>query len=1161
MSRARQNIPEGVTAVQSQVADPALSAFVSANAGSGKTHVLAQRVIRLLLDGVDPAKILCLTFTKAAAANMASRVFDQLGAWIALDDDALDQRLHRIGAKHIDAAKRARARRLFAAALDVPGGLKVETIHAFCTRLLQRFPFEARTPAHFAVLDERGSADLLDRAMLAVMLEAAAMPDSPLGRALTAALAGAADSRLRDLVREAVGRRDALTAWIEQAGGLDAALTQLSQTLGIAEGDTRAGIEKNITDGPLVPCSEWAAIAETCKTGSSSDQDQARRLNDALAATGTERIETYLQVFLTSKFDPRERILTKGLAKKHPVLAETLERERDRLVPLHARRNAIICRDRTAALVTIAAEVVGRYAAEKNRRGLLDYDDLIEKTLALLGAVDAAWVHYKLDRSIDHVLIDEAQDTSPQQWEIIRRLVAEFTAGEGARRTRHTVFAVGDEKQSIFSFQGAAPKEFARMRRHFDCTHRAGGLAFLAREFKFSFRSGANVLGAVDAVFEARDMFESVTSDADGIPPHEALPDAAPGLVELWPLIEPDPADEIEGWDAPFDDVPETSPRIKLAQRIAKTVRTAIDRCEWVGSEGRPLRAGDVLVLVRQREPLFEAIIRALKEIGLAVAGADRLTLTEHIAIVDLMALADALLLPDDDLALAVALKSPLFGWDDALLFELAYDRQRSLRASLAARAAERAEFAAAAARLDHWAALARSESPFVFFSLLLGAEGVRTSILARLGMEANDALDEFLELALDFERRETPSLQGFLGFIRAATTEIKRDMEIARNEVRVMTVHGAKGLEAPLVILADTVQPPAGPRPPALLALPIAGAAEDAPRAIVWPGRKEADGIALAAAREDARLEAIKEYRRLLYVAMTRAADRLVVCGSRGKTKPPEGCWHDLVMRGLAGKPGVSEQVSADQDGPIHLYRKVEAPPSPVVTPAIEAEPPAEEPAWLRRPAPVTPARVAAISPSRVLDEEARRVREPPGKQRSAAIARGLVIHRLLQSLPDLAPERRSAAARVFLETRAKALAPDAREQILAETLTVLDDPRFAALFADGSRAEAPIVGRIARNGAAPLIVSGQIDRLAVTAESVLIADYKTTRPAPKKLAEIAPTHVTQLALYRAVLAKLYPDRPVRAALVFTDAPVLIELPAEALTAALRTHLAVSQA
>jgi ATP-dependent helicase/nuclease subunit A len=833
-------------------------------------------------------------------------------------------------------------------------------------------------------------------------------------------------------------------------------------------------------------------------------------------------------------------------------VADRLEQEKERVAALFKRRNAVICRDRTAALITLAQAVITRYAVEKNRRGVLDYDDLIEHSLALLDAVESAWVHYKLDRGIDHLLIDEAQDTSPKQWEIVQRLAAEFTAGRGARAVRRSIFAVGDEKQSIFSFQGAVPKEFARMRRYFDTAHRQSGLGFVFRDFQFSFRSGPNVLGAVDAVFAAREVFASVTSDEAGVPPHLALPDATPGLVEVWPLIEPDATRDIEGWDAPFDDAPETSPQVQLAHKIAQTIRGAIDRGKFVASENRTLRAGDVLVLVRQRGPLFEQIIRALKDSGVAVAGADRLTLTEHIAIIDLMALADAVLLPDDDLALAIALKSPLFGWDDDVLFALAHGRKRPLRAELAARADEQPLFAEGLARLDRCTALARRGGPFAFFSWLLGAEGARARILARLGADADDALDEFLALALDFEARETPTLQGFLAWLRAAETEIKRDMEIARDEVRVMTVHGAKGLEAPLVILADTTQPPAGPRPPQLLSLLLGESPGIGPlHGLVWAGRKESDGPALAAARNAARTEAVDEYRRLLYVAMTRAAEHLIVCGCRGKKKPPDGCWYELITNGLAGQDGVITETVVGQPGPIQVFRKAAPAPSspPTLVPDAATAPGAAEPDWLRRPLPSEPA-LQPLSPSRALDNEpAAHASKSP--DRAAAIARGVLIHRLLQSLPEIAPRLRMEAARDYLTRHGRNLDAEARENIVAETLGVLNDLRFADLFVPGSLAEAPIVGRLTRPALPPRPVSGQVDRLAITPDSVLIADYKTNRPAPRRLDQVPRPYIAQLALYRAVLTQLYPDRLVRAALVFTDGPHLIEVPEPALAEA----------
>ena len=666
--------------------------------------------------------------------------------------------------------------------------------------------------------------------------------------------------------------------------------------------DSIDDIEAAYFSGEIIAPAEWPAIAKALARGGKTDCEQADRFASLAALSGSERVETYLDIFCTGGYARTAQVHRVEGRSGMRRLVERLSAEQQRVCALLRRRRAVFSRDRSAALVTVAHEVLTRYDKEKKRRGLLDYDDLIDKALALLSEFGAAWVHYKLDLGIDHVLVDEAQDTSHKQWDIVRRLTAEFTAGAGARSVTRTMFAVGDEKQSIYSFQQAAPKEFDNMRRYFQSAHENSGLKFVESRFEYSFRSGEAILEAVDKVFASADMAASVSaSDTGGFPPHNALPGAAPSMVELWELEQPDERDDSkEGWDAPFDTVSETSSRVKLARRIARTVRRMVDE--------KTTSYGDVLILVRQRGELFGAIIRALKNQDVEVAGADRLMLTEHIAVMDLMALADALLLPQDDLSLATVLRSPLFGFEDRDLYDLAYDRGRnSLRAALARKAGDSPLFAKAAGQLNALEQAARREPPFSFYARLLGEGGARRRFLARLGLEANDAIDEFLNVALEYERRETPSLQGFLTWLRDARAEVKRDMEIRRNEVRVMTVHGAKGLEAPIVILADTITPPVI-KPPRLLQL--------ADGAIVWAGRKADDVEQVATARAHANSETEDEYRRLLYVAMTRAAGRLIICGAEGFNRPPKTCWYNLVHEPL--KPLLVEE----EDGGDKVWR-----------------------------------------------------------------------------------------------------------------------------------------------------------------------------------------------------------------------------------------------
>jgi len=1160
MVTAPRPIPPAVRATQARASDPASSAFVSANAGSGKTHVLVQRVIRLLLNGVPPEKILCITFTKAAAANMAERVFSTLGHWVTLSDDALDAAIVEAGIARSDARLRMSARKLFACALETPGGLKVQTIHALCTRLLQQFPFEANVPARFTVLDDRDQTEMMERANLAVLLEAARDPTSPTGRALNIAMASAADVTFKDVVREACLSRDHFMAWTDAAGSAEAAAAQMSSALGVDPFEPIENVEREIVDGPHLPRSRWKEIAAILDTGNKSDSDQAARLREALVFTGSAQVDEYLGVFLTDERSPRKSVVTKKFCDNNPAIARLCDLESRRLGPLIERRRAVTTRDRTQALLNIATAAAANYRREKQERGLLDYDDLIDKTLAMLDRVSSGWVHYKLDRGVDHVLIDEAQDTSPRQWDIVAHIISEFTSGEGARDgVIRTIFAVGDEKQSIFSFQGAAPREFADKRQHFQTRFKAAGLSFDPVSFTYSFRSGVSVLRAVESAFQVPEVYQSITSDRDGMPPHNSLADAGPSLIDLWELQLPDARQDIEGWRAPFDAVSETSPEVRLAKRIQAEIKSLVESGTMTGRAGdrRRLRYGDILVLVRRRGNAFDAVIQALKHANIPVAGADRLKLTEHIAIIDLMNLADVLLLPQDDLALAVALKSPLFGLSDDDLFKLAWQRKGSLRQALDLHAATDAKFEAVLHRLRICEARVLQETPFAFYAWLLGGDGGRARILRRLGHEANDALDEFLELALGYERKAPASLQGFMAWLRAADTEVKRDMEISRDEVRVMTVHGAKGLESSVVFLVDTTSSPSDTQRLKLIHLPRGNAAPHAPGVVVWAGKKADDPAAVAAARAAMLGETEDEYRRLLYVAMTRAADRLIVggCMPGNMNTIRKFSWYDLIVKGL-GNSGLQLQDIDTLNGAVKRYSRPEdvtAPGGAAAAPATTA--PTALPQWLLAPAPAESPPDNLLRPSDPTGNEGRSVKTGDTIQmRAHALQRGTLVHRLLQSLPDLATERRRDAALRYLARNAGDWTDGDREALAEGLLALIGDSRFGQVFGAGSRAEVGIAGRLDRPGRSPALVSGQIDRLVVTPSEVLIVDYKTNYAPPGLAAEAPRTYVRQLALYRAVLRKIYPQLPVRAALLWTETPELMEISAPALDAQLAT-------
>lgn len=1157
MSSLRADIPDTVRDAQAKASHPATSAFVAANAGSGKTHVLVNRVIRLLLQGTPPEKILCITFTKAAAANMSERVFEKLGHWVTLPDDHLNREISAIGDAKPNAQTRSRARELFACALETPGGLKVQTIHALCTRLLQQFPFESKVPAHFSVLDDRDRDEMMERANLAVLMDAARAPESAEGRALDVAMTNAADMTFKDVVREACLSRDRFLAFADGAGSVDAAMTQVALALGVSVQEHAEDVEHAIVEGPHLPRNKWTAVADILATGSKTDVSQADCLRETAGKTGGDQVDTYLAFFVTGSGTARKSLMTKTLAQNHPALAAQLELEQARVLEVAEKLRAVVQRDRTRALFTIAKAVSDNYRREKRERGLLDYDDLIDKTLDLLNDGASGWVHFKLDRGIDHVLIDEAQDTSPKQWDIIQRLIEEFWSGAGARDgIKRTIFAVGDEKQSIFSFQGAAPREFDQRKHQLESLFKKAKLEFENISLKHSFRSGKAILDAVDHVFRDPAIYQSIHAPENGHPVHNALTDAPPALIDLWELEEPAESENEGGWAAPLDALPESSPEAVLAKRVQREIAALVSGgvMTGVGDQRQPISYGDILILVRRRGTAFDAVIQALKHARIPVAGADRLKLTEHIAVIDLMNLADALLLSSDDLALAVALKSPLFGLDDRDLLKFAPLRKGSLRDALEASASKDDKLKTARDRLVVCEQRFAGETPFAFFAWLLGGDGGRARILKRLGPEANDALDEFLELALSYEQKEPASLQGFMAWLRTAETEVKRDMEARRDEVRVMTVHGAKGLEASVVFLIDTTTSPADTQRQNLIHLPQGNADPHAAGVVIWAGKKADDTENVAAARELSKEETEDEYRRLLYVAMTRAADRLIVGGvlPGNRKSVRELSWYDMIAKGLAR----SELVKQEPTGKVTRYTR--AGDVEPVMPAISkqrAEEPEPSPDWLRMPVPAERLAETQLRPSDSAGDNAHiTVTAESLAARAKALQRGTLLHRLLQSLPDMDAARRSEVAKNFLARNAKDWTDAERDAVTKQALTIIDDKKFAALFAEGSRAEVSIVGRVQRRDGGTALVSGQIDRLVVTPDEVLVADYKTNHAPPASVADAPPAYIRQLALYRDVLARLYPGKPVRCALLWTETASMMEIPAPALDAELQS-------
>lgn len=1152
-------IPPQTLAKQHEASNPKNSVWVSANAGSGKTHVLASRVIRLLLQGVAPSKILCLTFTKAAAANMASGVFNKLARWTQLTDDELSQEIVAVGAPKPGGASLSAARRLFARTLETPGGLKIQTIHAFCERLLHLFPFEANVPARFEVPDEQGQAELLERARRAVLAEANS-GKGVLGAAMQRITAECGPDAFDDLIKEAMKDKA-----ISRAHSPQVSAEILRRSLGLAEGRTVGHVEHDMAEAGIAP-EHWNDLAVLLDQGKKTDRAYADTFRQALSAYRSVAssggldgcLDAYLSIFFTAEGNPRKNLLTNGLALAHPEVLVELCAEQDRLGRLCAERKAAATLERTGALIEVANAIFECYCKEKAARGILDFDDLIEKTLRLLERSDARWVLYKLDSGIDHVLVDEAQDTSEAQWRILEELTGDFAVGHGQSRGPRTFFAVGDEKQSIFSFQGAAPQMFDHMRRKFESRFSAGGQVFAHVPLTFSFRSAPGVLSAIDKVFEHADHKAGLFAEGEVWMPHQAVKHQLPSLVELWPLVAVPPNESPREWTLPLDLLDEQDPANLLAQRIAQKIAQLTDPCsgEWVHDswtlQRRPVRPGDILILVRKRGAFFEAVIRALKKNGIPTAGADRLQLTDHIAVMDLIAAGRASLLPQDDLALACALKSPLIGLDDDDLLQLAPRRPGSLFDAL--RVSKAPKHIEALKKLVLWRGWANG-GPFAFYAALLGADGGRRALEARLGPEAGDALDEFLSLALTYEGGTAPSLAGFLADVAGIDYSIKRDMETGAEAVRVMTVHAAKGLEAKILFLPDTYGVPSPNHDPKIFTL---GTNVPGEETIAWSPKKDLDCEAIAAARAHVRDEAKNEYRRLLYVALTRAEERLYLAGFRGVRDPDPGSWAKMIEAAL-GHGAEAERVPAFWGGEDEILRHVStgAGIPAAALPEGEAVPPlAVPPDWLWRGAPCETNAPPRVRPSQVLTPNGHFENKGLLEARREALRLGRLSHLLLQYLPGVEVQNRRGMALAYLAARAADLDGETREKLVDQVLRVISLPDLAGLFGPDSRAEVVVAGKIAC-GQRMIDVSGQVDRIGEDGNEVLVADYKTGTP--RALDGTPEAYLTQMALYRAVLAPLSPNKTLRMLLIWTQGPRVVSLPAGSLDAALAAVAAAS--
>jgi ATP-dependent helicase/nuclease subunit A len=1026
----------------------------------------------------------------------------------------------------------SRARRLFTAALETPGGLKIQTIHAFCERILQLFPVEAGLAPGFEVLESSQSKQLLREARDQVLREAQGDENSPLARALEIITRHTHSDSFDALLERLLSKRHVLKDALAEHGSIE----NIGQAL-------RAEFFMDLRQSIEIVRKEFltfdkVALERIVQTLSLSDkvtnQNTARNFAALLKEKDGSQAESLIRrIYYTSDGEKPKKIasvVTEKLLKDNPWIRDWLSQEMTRCLALIEQIDNLTRIEATCALLVLADAMISEFESAKKLRGAYDFDDLILKTRDLLvDKATAQWVLFKLDRGIEHVLVDEAQDTSLAQWQIVRALTSEFFSGTGSREVPdRTLFVVGDRKQSIFSFQGANPAAFEASREIFGDQITNVGQPFSTVDLTISYRSTMEVLKAVDVVFAEGTR---ARVGLDGVHPqnlhHESNRGGEHGLFELWPLMEPDEKTEREPWQAPVDQYPPRSGLRKLAQKLAETIKS------WIGKRhimalNRAVEAGDILILFRTRSALFDILISELRKAGIPVAGADRLKLSENIAILDMMALVQFVLLPDDDYSLACLLKSPLVptALTEDQLFKLAHGRDATpLWARLGA--SDDASCVEAHEVLEEWLKAFESLRPFEFLSMVLIK--TRKAFLARLGSEAGDALDALLEVSLSYEENHSSSLAGFATWFASEDTEIKRNMDQGSGEVRLMTVHGAKGLESSIVILPDTTSTP---RSNATSALMFVEPKSGGPTLPFW----RLSGLAQSQAIEDwkdrDKQTELEEQRRLLYVAMTRARDELYVCGYKIHKESPENSWYSLVEEAVQSQ-GILRAVEFPDGNSCWRYG-----PDPTWNGISSVLPKAtqEAPAWLFK------------NPDLVHQDWARptAVRRDVGS--SVAVSRGRAIHKILQDLPGMAPDAGLNFAR-------RVLTKNGLDAGLAENIIgLITHPDHSDFFGAESQAEVSI-GSLLPSGQR---ITERIDRLVVRDNDILVLDYKTDWNVPDTLEADHP-HVLQLAGYARTLGQAYDGKTVRAAILWTTLPRLDWIAGDTLKKAISDMAAIT--
>lgn len=1139
----RKERGKAATIQQVSAAIPTKSVWVQASAGTGKTKVLSDRFLRLLLNGADASKILCLTYTKAAAVEMSNRITERLTDWAVATDEELEKELNKLfgralNDKELDNLKNI-ARCQFALILETPNGIKIQTIHSFCQEILNRFPIEANLSPYFTIMEERTSAEIIKDAKEKIFNNIKSNPESNLAKSLDIITSSVSEYSFNEVMDGITKNNDKIKRLVLHYKNKENVITKLAQDL---------DIEPNLTEDKLIT-KYSKSIDKTWILEQAKILETSKGKKDTVFAESLFRFlekgdfKDYILSFLTAKNTIRLQTPGKAISTNYPTMADWFSEEAVKMLELVDKLKSLKVYTSTKAIFDFSFALLDEYENIKNHKAGYDFTDLIVRTRNLLENEDVAnWVLYKLDGGIDNILIDEAQDTAPDQWAIVKGLTSDFFSGISRSQQQKTIFAVGDKKQSIYSFQNADPRHFVDMGQHYKTAVEQSQNEWEKLSLQISFRSTKPILDCVNMVFADDSIAKNgVASENEDIT-HIPFKAGDAGRVELWPLVTSKEEKKELEFTPPTDRIKIDSTSSRLAKLISLKIHDMIKNKEILPSKNRPVTASDFLILVQTRSGFTTELVRELKRLDVSTAGLDRVKLSDHIAVQDLLSLAEFLLQKNDDLSLAEVLKSPIFDIAEEELYELCHKRPSTLWLSLTNQQANNPKYQSAYNSLKDLLNITDYVRPYELFEYILSNLNVRKNIVSRLGNEAEDVLNEFLNLCLSFEQTHVPTLQGFLAWMKAAEVMVKRDMEQGDlDAVRIMTVHGSKGLQAPIVIIPDMYKAKTKKRDGLLW-----NKDENNPMMYWAPYAEDYNGYCNEIFENNHSLLE-DEYNRLLYVALTRAEDRLYLCGHTGRLayKEDKACWYNFVKTALQKytNPISDEFLSKNnnliEENEILVIENQQTFENKKSQKNAAAEKTYEMPDWITVKPNDEPTPPKPLAPSKSEDDEPF-TSSPLDLDESYKYKRGNIIHKLLEILTiDKSNDEKQRIIDSYLSIHGSDMGEKYKLKTKEEVLSVINNPNYAYLFSSNSKPEVPIMGLIGDK-----VISGQIDRLIETDKEIIILDYKTNTPAPTSIEEVPLPYIRQLSAYKSVLSRIYKNKEIKAMILWTSIPNIMEIP-----------------